>query len=484
MLRRVDCWAIFAWGLPAFVLLAAEPPAPPREQVQGALTRAVVYFHEHCAKHGGYDWRYSRDFKLTEGEEETGPEQVWVQPPGTPAVGIAMLEACQATGDQRFLDWAQDAAEALVQGQMQSCGWHYSVQFDPAERKKLGYRNNSEFRLEPDKVNKRNLTTLDDDTTCGALRCMMRVDAALQFKNAKIHEAALYCLDGLLKAQYPNGGWSQKWDRYQDPAPSANDFPVKKASYSKDWSREWLNDWPGRYFTNDNVTGNMIATLIEASKIYKDARYLDGARKTGDFLLLAQLPAPQSGWAQQYDKQLQPCWDRKFEPPALASDETQESIAALLQLYAATGETKYLAPIPKALDYLRTCLLPDGQLARFYELQTNKPLYFDKKYKLTYDSSDVPSHYAFFIPSRIAPLQTEYEQLKKSGPPPDRPAAVSRPAASRVIKILDALDSEGAWVSPRGMTGYNKASPGGVIESEVFVKNAGILSKFLLATPK
>ena len=58
--------------------------------------------------------------------------------------------------------------------------------------------------------------------------------------------------------------------------------------------------------------------------------------------------------------------------------------------------------MPPALAYLKKSLLPDGRLARFYELKTNKPLYFTKTYELTYDDSDMPTHYSFKCPTATA----------------------------------------------------------------------------------
>jgi hypothetical protein len=54
-----------------------------------------------------------------------------------------------------------------------------------------------------------------------------------------------------------------------------------------------------------------------------------------------------------------------------------------------------LEPVPRAIAYLKRSRLPDGRLARFYELRTNRPLYFTKDYKLTFSDADVPTHYAF-----------------------------------------------------------------------------------------
>ena len=51
------------------------------------------------------------------------------------------------------------------------------------------------------------------------------------------------------------------------------------------------------------------------------------------FLLLAQLPEPQPGWAQQYNIEMEPEWARKFEPPAVTGGESQKVIATLLTLF-------------------------------------------------------------------------------------------------------------------------------------------------------
>src|SRR4029077_9180464 len=105
-------------------------------------------------------------------------------------------------------------------------------------------------------------------------------------------------------------------------------------------------------------------------------RYRAAAERGGAFLILAQMPEPQPAWAQQYDRKMHPVWDRKFEPPAITGLESQDALETLLLLHRKTGDRKYLAPIPRALDYLKKSRLPDGRIARFYELKTNRPFYF------------------------------------------------------------------------------------------------------------
>ncbi len=451
---------------------------PRRAEAEGCLRHAVDFYLKHCSRHGGYVWRYSRDLKLSEGEAETDANVIWVQPPGTPAVGIALLDAYRVTSEPAYLEGARRAAEALMAGQLHSGGWYYSITFAPGERRAWGYRDNPDYPISRTRKNKQNITTLDDDTTPAAVRFLVLLDRQLDFQDKRIHEASLFALDALVKAQHPNGGWSQNWDVHPGQ-PKWPVYPVTGAAYPPEWSRKWMNDWTGKYYLNDNVLGNMLATMLLAWEVYGNDQYLNSARRAGDFLLRAQMPDPQPAWAQQYDEHMFPVWDRKFEPPAIASDESQESIEALLLLHEKSGDEKYLQSIPRALKYLRNSLLPDGQLARFYELQTNRPLYFEVRegvYHLTYDDSRLPTHYAFKIPSRIDRLEARYQQalLPAANPPGPR-----KPSDSRISTILETQDERGAWVQPGTMRGFRKASPEGVIESETFLRNVRDLCDYL-----
>jgi len=75
-----------------------------RKEAERALRSAVEFFHWRISSHGGYVWRSSSDLTDRRGEAVVGPTTAWVQPPGTPSVGEAMLDAALATGDPRLLD--------------------------------------------------------------------------------------------------------------------------------------------------------------------------------------------------------------------------------------------------------------------------------------------------------------------------------------------------------------------------------------------
>ncbi|MFM9962763.1 MAG: pectate lyase [Planctomycetaceae bacterium] len=451
------------------------------EQAASALKRAVEFYHGKIAVHGGYVYRYSDDLAKREGEGKVETEKVWVQPPGTPSVGMAYLEAYELLGEDDLLKAARDAAECLIQGQLRTGGWRESIEFDPKERKKFAYR------VEKERDKQKNHTTFDDDKTQSAMRLLMRLDQTLKFKDAKLHEASLFALDSVVKAQFPNGGWGQGYDSFPNPA----DYPVKPASYPESWSRTYPGGKYWYFYTlNDNAMADTIDALLMASKIYGEPKYRHAALKGGEFLILAQMPDPQPAWAQQYDWNMHPCWARKFEPASITGGESQGAIRILLRLYLETGDKKFLAPIPKALDYLERSRLPNGQMARFYELKSNKPLYFTKTYELTYDDSDLPTHYGFKLDGKLDQLRREYDSVTKlterelvarRDTKPSRPKS-SAALEAQVQKLIELLDDRGAWVEEGQLRYHGKSDPTRrVIDSGTFIRNIGTLSRYLAA---
>ena len=97
-------------------------------------------FRTQVSTESGYLWRYSQDLPRCEGESKATNSMVWVQPPGTPTVGMAYLTAYEATGDSYYLNASRDAAYALVKGQLRSGGWDYRIEFDPKRRPRYSYR--------------------------------------------------------------------------------------------------------------------------------------------------------------------------------------------------------------------------------------------------------------------------------------------------------------------------------------------------------
>jgi len=468
------CYAlILTAGLTESSLLAAERVT--KRNVISAMRKASEFYRGKLAVKGGYVYYYSLDLQERWGEGKAGPDQIWVQPPGTPTVGMAYLKAYQATGDQYYLDAATDTALALVYGQLKSGGWTNSVDFNPESKLTAAYRNGQ--------GRGRNNSTLDDGITQSAILLLIRVDQAHQFRNQKIHEAAMIALNALLKAQFAVGAFPQVWT-----GPVGN-IPGKAAGFPDyDWRTEGrIKNYWDCYTLNDGLAGYVSTVLMEAYEIYEDERYQQAVLKLGDFLIQAQLPDPQPAWAQQYNFEMQPIWARKFEPPAVTGGETQDVIETLMNIYRFSGDRKYLEPIPRALAYLNRSHLPDGQLARYYELRTNRPLYLErqgKRYSLTYDDSNLPRHYGWKIQSQWAVLQREYKALESG-----RQKQAFEPGRRKLTLesqiILNALDDQARWISTstgERLVGQPKFPVNSrYIASEVFSRNLETLSNYLQA---
>jgi PelA/Pel-15E family pectate lyase len=455
-------------GLTILFCAATCTAAPLAEEARGALHRATAYMQS-ISTRGGYLWWYSEDLRERAGESKAKDTQIWVQPPGTPAVGMAFLRAFEVTKDRRYLAAAEAAAEALAWGQLESGGWTYQIDFDPANQR--FYRRAEKGNLSGAQMaGRRNVTTFDDNTTQSALEFLMAVIEA-GVKHPEIRMALDYGLEGLLRAQYANGAWPQGFDG--KPRDAAN-HPAKPAQMPKEWSRTPdVKDYWFQYTFNDGAMRDCIRTALEAHRRLKKPEYLEGARRAGDFILRAQLPAPQSGWAQQYNFAMEPAWARKFEPPSVSSGETAGIIRTLVDIYLATGEEKYLKPIPAAIDWLKRSEIAPGKWARFNELGSNKPLYFTKDYRLVYTDDELPTHYAFQGEFGIPSAIKYYENVRGAG----REAwlkesgknKVGTVQALRAREVIEALDNKGRWLK------------NGRIETRVFIANVNTLCDYLQA---
>lgn len=440
-----------------------------------AMKQATAYYHEKVAVQGGYVYEYSLDLKLRQGEGKATPTEIWVQPPGTPTVGMAYVAAFEATGDPQFLTAAVDAANALLYGQLESGGWTASIDFDANGPHADRYRNGK------GRAKGRNYSTLDDDKSQAAICLLMQVDRALEFKNAEIHDATLLALNSLLAAQFANGGFPQGWKE------SVSVQPVKPASSPDyDWRTEnRIKEYWDYYTLNDGLAGTVARTLHQAHQTYGEAKYRDALLRLGDFLILAQMPEPQRAWAQQYNFDMQPMWARKFEPPAISGRESEDAMETLLFLYEQTGDKKHLAPIEPAIAWMKRSLLADGQIARFYELQTNRPLYFVRdSYELTYDDSNLPTHYGFKAKPRVGKIEKRYQELKQTGKF-KKSVSNLKTLTRDAERIVSELDDEGRWLSDdKGKPATAATHLQGqtsVISSELFSRNLERLSEYMSA---
>jgi len=445
-------------------------------EVTTAIMQAAESFAKVAATRGGYVYRVSTDGVNRFGEGVATPTEIWVQPPGTPTVGMAFLKAYQATGEQALLDKATAAAEALVYGQLKSGAWSDRIDFDPKGKRSDLFLNGK------GNAKGRNYSTLDDDKSQAAIRFLIEMDKAHQQSHPGIHEAVKFALDTLLTAQFANGGFPQGWEKPVDS------FPVTKASFPKyDWRTEGrVKDYWNYETLNDGLAGTVTSTLWLAYETYQDERYRDSLLRFGDFLIRAQLPEPQPAWAQQYSHALVPIWARRFEPAAVVGVESEDVIGTLMFLTEKTGERRFLEPIPAAIAWLKRSRLEDGQLARFYELETNRPLYMFRRgdvYTLTYDDSDLPTHYGFKAKSKLGKLEPRYLTLA-SGVAPRVSVPSVKTLRQDAIAILAERDKQGQWLTDK--EGSEAGDDNGELyfDSAVFSKNISRLSEYVAAVKR
>ncbi|MCD6050580.1 MAG: pectic acid lyase [Verrucomicrobia bacterium] len=483
----------------ASLMAAPSHAAPSAPEVKAAMTKATKYMQS-IATEGGYLWLYSDDLKFRAGEVTATATQIWIQPPGTPKMGEAFLRAYSVSGDAIHLDAARNAALALAKGQLESGGWDYSIDFDPAKFP-LAYRRTDAGKLSAAEAAKRkNTSTYDDNNTQDALRFMMEyvavVTTSTKPEDKEIRTALDYGLKKMLEAQYPIGAWPQ---RYDGKPKSATEYPVKKASIPKTYPREYQKvDYKGHYTLNDGTLADCVDIMLIAHKQFGDAKYLAAAKRAGDFLLLAQLPEPQPAWAQQYNQNMEPAWARAFEPPSVTGGESGGAIRTLIRLHLETGDAKYIEPIPRALAWYKRSEIAPNKWARYYELTTNKPIYGDRDGKIYYRLQDISKErqtgYGWEGDFNMRRTFLQWDELQKDGrektaakrtpkPMSDKNRAEAQtklaPAAEKAIKELDA---QGRWItSGKPVKEAKDLKSGQRIETDVFMENLRTLSNYLEA---
>jgi PelA/Pel-15E family pectate lyase len=459
------------------LLTADDLPDPAK--VTAAMRKANDFYISKLASHGGYASAWKRDLSEAMVEGKESKTIISIQPHGTTTVGLAMLKAWQATGDEAFLAGAKGAAKALIDCQLESGGWPADFDFEGGDAEKWRLRQEVTAGT-VEKGKQSNSSTLDDNKSQSALLLLLELAHDPAVDDLQLEDAVTYAFDHFLAAQTAIGSWPQQ---FSEAAPA--DGIVKKATMPAEWPREFPKEkYTGFHTLNDGNLEKLVMLMLRAHELTDEARYLDAAKRCGDFLLLAQFEGEQPAWAQQYNQEMIPVWARKFEPPALTSTESFGACMTLFEIWIATGDEKYRATIPAALDWLEKSRLPDGQWARFYELHTNKPLYCEAEtYALTYDGSNTPSHYGFKIEGdlmgkieklreALAKPREEILASRKDPESAERWLKVARNVRSKVKTALETQNKDGIWTDDDE------------ISADLFVKHLNAMSIYANATAK
>lgn len=484
-MKRVG--ACLVVGFVAWLGAATALAAPPRAEVLAAMKKAAAFMVEKASYRGGYVWTLSEDLTKRWGEIPARPSQIWVQG-GTPMVGMAFLDAYEATGDRDFLEAARKAADALIFGQHPLGGWHYFVDFDPAGLPEWYETRASKFTYGYEEYRHYyGNATNDDQVTTGAGEFLLRYYALTL--DPAYRGPVLKALDFALLAQYPNGGWPQR-------------FPLRH-----EFVHDGLPDYTSYYTLNDGAMQGYIELLVRAYQTLGDGRYLDAARRGADFLIAVQGPDGQAAWAEQYGLDMRASPARTHEPAGYVIRESIDTIGVLELFYALTGDPRYLKPIPGCLAWFdrvnREIAEHKRPPARYWEPGTNLPVYnirtgaFNAEGYGLYKWTSVPEPGMEVRPALdVTPIRREYERVAAFRTADERAAFVReyfarggrRPAAAAadVDAIIKGLDARGAWVTDgirvhrlieSGMNTDQQVPVRG-ISSFVFARNLGILATY------
>ncbi|WP_323814493.1 pectate lyase [Cellvibrio sp. NN19] len=386
--------------------LAAEPSAV---QVRETMKTASQFMLEKASFRGGFVWSYLPDFSRQWGELEARRSMIWMQPPGTASVGHLMLDAYHATGDEFYYAAAERIAGAIIFAQHPSGGWNYVADFNGEASLKDWYSTigKNAWRLEEFHHYYGN-ATFDDMGTAEASKFLLRLYT--EKLDPKYRPALNKAINFMLDSQYPIGGWPQR-------------FPLMHDHPSQDHA-----DYSSFITFNDDVAAENIDFLLMCYQLLGEARVREPVIRAMNVFLVTQMGQPQPGWGLQYTTELVPEGARSYEPKSLHTPTTAENIQQLIKFYRMTGETKFLAPIPAALDWLESVRFSSSKPEyegrshpSFIELNTNKPLFTHRRgsnigngeYYVDYTAGNMLAHYKSASIIDVDSLRDLYQSVLK-----------------------------------------------------------------------
>lgn len=380
-----------------------------KSDAKSTMLRATRFMVEKVSNNGGYVAHYLPDMSRRWGELEGFDSQIWVQSPGTVSMGNIFLDAYEATSEEYYYQAAEKVASALIWGQQKEGGWNYIIDFagDRSLQKWYATIGKNAWGFEEYNHYYGN-STFDDLNTSEPAEFLLRL--YLIKKDVKYKPAIDKAIQFVLDAQYPLGGWPQR-------------YPLKY-----DYPHGTHEDYSSFYTFNDDVISGNIDFLINCYLKLNDNRLLDPIRRGMNFYIITQQGNPQGGWGQQYDMDLQPSYARSYEPAALLPALSYQHGMLLLKYYQLTGDRKFIARIPDIIEWLESSKLPADKTeggtrthATFIELGTNKSLYAhrtgtgvaDGKYWYDYDDKNLLAHYGGKTNVNIQALKEAYKRVSE-----------------------------------------------------------------------
>ncbi len=233
-------------------------------------------------------------------------------------------------------------------------------------------------------------STIDNNTTWGHTRFLAKVYNATGSETYK--EACLKGFDLLINMQYDNGGWPQI---YQDDG-----------------------TYHAHITYNDTAMVSVLRVMLDAAYQQGDFAFIDSTRqqqaknavdKGIECILNTQIEVngTLTAWCQQHDEfTLEPCSARAYELPSISSSESVGIVEFLRSL--PEKDARIIRSINAAVNWFDSAKLEgvkwveqDGDKvlvedasapylwARFYEIETNRPMFSDRDGAVYYDVSEI-----------------------------------------------------------------------------------------------
>ena len=404
-----------------------------------ALRRAVRFMDEQVSFRGGYVWAYLPDLSVSWGEMEAKRSMCWIQPPGTPTAGHALLDAYHATGDELFYKAAERTAFAIVEAQHPAGGWNYIHDFAGEDSLKHWYETigANGWRLEEFQHYYGN-ATFDDAGTAVASQFLLRMYLEKhdwRFRGP-LYKAIAFVTNAQFSGGVGDGGWPQRYPPHPGaissmPLPNPQQLPPGATQGMED------GDYTRHITLNDDVAGENIKFMLMCVVGLGETRLIEPVQRAMRCLQRLQQPAPQAGWGLQHltedgNGRLAgaPAGARSYEPRSLATHTTQTNVQQLFNYFRLTGDRSFLARVPEAIAWLDSCKLTPAMIAdnpllagrthpTFIELGTNQPRFVHRygsniwngAYYFDHDHRATLSHYSAGRSVNINNLQATYDQL-------------------------------------------------------------------------
>lgn len=455
---------VFVLPFLVFGLKLFAQPKMSKELVSETMLKATEFMVEDVSVNGGYVWYYMPDFSRQWGEMEAYKTMIWLQHPGTISMGHVFLDAYRVTQNEYYYKAAQKVANAIIWGQSHEGGWNYMIDFAGDRSLKQWYNTigKNGWRLEEFQHYYGN-STFDDDVTTDAAQFLLRM--YLEKMDAVYKPALDKALEFILKSQYPNGGWPQR-------------YPLRY-----DFDKQGFTDYSSFYTFNDDVIWENINFLMQCYLVLGQERFLDPIYRGMNFYRISQ--ASCGAWGQQINMKMEVASARTYEPAAYLPSATCENALLLIKFYQLTGDKQFLEGIPKAIKWLEETKLPKDKIEghrthpTFVDVKTNKPMYVHRKgsnarygtYYVDDNDKDLLSHYYGKGFVNIQELKDDYEKVlkltvgevtKDSPLKPQEFKYKGTPQSyydlnrylfnfkideSEIVEVVEQLDSQNRWLS-------------------------------------